>query len=746
MRNKYFMTTNTYFCVLIAQKWVGWKKLIDSRLHRIAGIIKQPLIRHLESLVSISSEEKASRELRAYKDAIGKLALISITNCSGKIIQINEKLCEISGYSQEELIGQDHSILNSGLHSRPFFVEMLSAIANGQIRHKEICNRSKNGNIYWVDSTIVPLKNEQGIINRYLSVSVDITERKQKAIEMDKKLKESNCLNLIRQDLVTYSNLETILNHVVRHMIDAIHQPEFSAIRIELFDTVITSENYTDELNEWISTPISIYEEACGQLQIFSLKQDIFDLTKKQCFIETISYELGKWLERKETENHILRMATHDALTQLPNRHLLLDRLEHALASDARYNLKMAVLFIDLDHFKIINDAEGHEVGDLLLKEMANRLLQCMRKEDTVARQGGDEFIVVLHQIKTSEDAGFVAQKIINSLAQPFHIQKKILHIGCSIGIAVFPNDGKNASVLLKHSDIAMYHAKETGRNNYKFFTQELNASAHEKQVLKTELYEALRQDQLILYFQPVFSMPNYELKCLEVLMRWNHPEKKLIMPQQFISLAEDSGMIIPIGEWVINAVCKQIKIWQEYGIDIPQIAINLSTKQFKDDSLIKKISGLLAETGLPGQHIALEITESLLIDDFEKVEKTINQLKAMGIKLSIDDFGTGYSNFGYLKRFQIDTLKIDRSFVQDITTNSGDHAIITAMITLAKNLDLDIIAEGVENQDQLELLMLSGCTQFQGYFFSKPLPAHDLEQFLENSAHWSSKKMLHMC
>ena len=239
--------------------------------------------------------------------------------------------------------------------------------------------------------------------------------------------------------------------------------------------------------------------------------------------------------------------------------------------------------------------------------------------------------------------------------------------------------------------------------------------------------------------------MPNYELKCLEVLLRWNHPDKKLVMPQQFICLAEDAGMIIPIGEWVIEAACKQLKAWQEYGIDIPQIAINLSAKQFKDDSLIKKISEVLAETGISGQQIALEITESILIDDFGIVEKTLKQLKAMGIKLSIDDFGTGYSNFSYLKRFQIDTLKIDRSFVRDISTNSSDLAIITAMVAMAKNLGIDIIAEGVETQDQLELLRQSGCYQFQGYFFCEPLPVNNLEQFLENRISQLSKKIVRM-
>jgi len=742
----YYENAGAKFCTQIVQKWRAWKRLIGSFPQKVFGIRKKLLNSNFELPISKSIEAKATSELTAYMNAIGKLALVSITNCSGKIIQVNEKFCEISGYSQEELIGQDHRILNSGFHPKSFFVDMWSTIAKDQIWHQEICNLNKNGKPYWVDSTIVPLKNEQGKIDRYLSVRVDITERKQKAIEMDKKLKESNCLNLIRRDLATYSNLEIIINHMAHHIIDAMHKPEFAAIRIQLFDTVITSENYTDELNEGISVPIYIYEKACGQLQLFSLKQGVFDFSKKHAFIETIAYELGKWQERKEAEDRILRMATHDALTHLPNRHLLQDRLEQVLASDRRYNLKMAVLFIDLDHFKIINDTEGHEVGDLLLKEVASRLLQCVRKEDTVARQGGDEFIVVLHQIKAPEDAGLVAQKIINSLVQPFNIQHRTLYIGSSIGIAVFPNDGKNASVLLKHSDLAMYHAKETGRNNYKFFTQELNAFAYEQQALKTELCEALHKDQLTLYFQPVFSMPNYGLKCLEVLMRWNHPEKKLIMPQQFISLAEDSGMIIPIGEWVIDAVCKQLKTWQENGIEIPQIAINLSAKQFKDNSLIKKISGLLAETGLSGQQLALEITESLLIDDFEKVERTINQLKMMGVKLSIDDFGTGYSNFGYLKRFQIDTLKIDRSFVRDITTNSGDYAIITAMVALAKSLDIDVIAEGVENQDQLELLMRSGCNQFQGYFLGKPLPAHDLERFLENSHQRLSKKIVHMC
>jgi diguanylate cyclase (GGDEF)-like protein len=434
----------------------------------------------------------------------------------------------------------------------------------------------------------------------------------------------------------------------------------------------------------------------------------------------------------EKAEQRILQMATHDALTGLPNRHLLQDRIEQVLMHDTRHQIQMAVLFIDLDHFKIINDSLGHDIGDLLLKAVAERLSACVRNEDTVARQGGDEFIVVLNSIAESLDAAKIAQKILNSMAQPYHIHESELHIGGSIGIAVFPDDGTNAEVLLKNSDIAMYYAKENGRNNYQFFTDELNKSAYERHTLGLDLRYALERNELVLYYQPVMDMPDSQLYSVEALLRWRHPEYKLISPDKFISLAEETGLIIPIGEWVIKTVCMQIKAWQDQGYNVPRIAINLSGRQFRDQALIKNISRILDETGVDAKYITLEITESMLIDNIEKVVETLKCLNEMGIHISIDDFGTGYSSLSYLKRFPIHTLKIDRTFVRDIVTDKNDRAIVAAIIAMAHSLEIDVTAEGIETEQQLNLLTTQKCNHYQGYYFSKPVTVSEIENILK--------------
>jgi diguanylate cyclase (GGDEF)-like protein/PAS domain S-box-containing protein len=686
---------------------------------------------HKELIEAKNEAEEISSELTAYLDAIGKLALISITDDRGSIIQVNEKFCEISGYSQIELIGQDHRILNSHTHPKSFFMETWETITQGKTWHQEICNCNKSGGLYWVDSTIVPLVNTSGKIDRFLSVGVDVTARKQKDLDLNERLKESNCLHTVRNYLEQDLSVEKTCQSILNCLTSALQFPEKAVAKVTLADKQFTTAFYQDNLPNTISARIIANGEVCGLLQASYIQDLSFALPYEQNLIATIAHDLSRWYERTEAEKRIIEMATHDALTGLPNRHLLQDRIEQALVHDARSQRQMAVLFIDLDNFKTINDSLGHDIGDLLLKAVAERLLICVRNEDTVARQGGDEFIVVLNTIAESLDAAKVAQKILDSLMQPYYIHKNELHIGGSIGIAVFPNDGANAETLLKNSDIAMYHAKENGRNNYQFFTDELNKSAHERHTLGLDLRYALERNELVLYYQPVMDMPDHQLHSVEALLRWRHPEHKLIAPDKFINLAEETGLIIPIGEWVLKTVCTQIKAWQDQGYIAPKVAINLSARQFRDKELINNISRTLSETGVDAKYIALEITESMLIDNIERVVETLNRLNAMGIQISIDDFGTGYSSLSYLKRFPIHTLKIDRSFVRDIATDKNDRTIVATIIAMAHSLEMDVIAEGIETEEQLNLLMAQKCNHYQGYYFSKPVPVSEIESTL---------------
>ena len=431
--------------------------------------------------------------------------------------------------------------------------------------------------------------------------------------------------------------------------------------------------------------------------------------------------------ERKQIEQRFEHLASHDELTNLPNRNLLLDRIGQALIRVCRNGGQGAVLFIDLDKFKIINDSMGHDVGDSLLTMVSQRLVSSLRSQDTVGRQSGDEFIVLLPNVANTQDAGTIAQKLLNALLLPYRINNKKLHISASIGISMFPQDAESASMLLKYSDIAMYYAKEIGGNNYQFFTPQMDRLAAERQILGVQLHQALELNELLLHYQPVIDMTSDKLVGLEVLLRWQHSDLGLLPASKFVSLIEEIGLIMPIGEWVLRSACIQFKAWQDQGYDMPQLMINISVKQIQHRTLTEVITRVLDETGVEAHFVNLEITESIFLDSSPETLKTFETLHDMGLKFSIDDFGVGYSSLNYLKSFSINTLKIDQSFVRDIAYNSDDVAIVTNIINLAHNLQMNVIAEGVETKEQHAILAKQGCDQYQGYYFSKPLSASEI-------------------
>lgn len=437
----------------------------------------------------------------------------------------------------------------------------------------------------------------------------------------------------------------------------------------------------------------------------------------------------------KQDKARLEFLAHHDALTHLPNRTLFEDRLQEALNRAQRHAGKVGLLFIDLDRFKNINDSLGHGVGDLLLQAVTSRLKECVRKTDTVARLGGDEFTVLLDELAEPQHAAKVAEKLLAALAQPFKLGGHDLVTSASIGISCYPDDGSDTQTLLKNADAAMYAAKESGRNTYRFFSAEMNASALEMLVMTSNLRVALERDEFFLNYQPIVDLASGNVSALEALLRWKHPELGMIPPVRFIPLAEDSGLIIPIGDWVLKQACAQMKAWQIRGIAPGRMAVNLSVRQFKQKELAQRIAAILNETGLAPQCLELEITESMVMQDPAEAEKVLDQLHEMGIQLAIDDFGTGYSSLSYLKRFPIDFLKIDRSFVQDIPGNPDDVAITRGIVALAKSLDLWVIAEGVETEQQHAFLKAEGCEEAQGYLWSKPRSAEELETLLRENA-----------
>ncbi|MGN2392485.1 bifunctional diguanylate cyclase/phosphodiesterase [Pelomicrobium sp. G1] len=433
--------------------------------------------------------------------------------------------------------------------------------------------------------------------------------------------------------------------------------------------------------------------------------------------------------ERKRAEARIEHLATRDPLTALPNRVLLHDRLQQHLIGCQRSGTSLALLFIDLDRFKTINDSLGHHVGDELLKQVAQRLEKCVRRDDTLARLGGDEFVVVLAGIREETDAAQVAQKLLRNLAEPYFIQGRQLATTASIGIAIHPYDGQDIATLMKNADTAMYHAKERGRNTYQFFSSDMTARALQRLTVENDLRQALERNELVLHFQPQVNVMTGEVEGAEALLRWRHPEKGLVLPTRFIQIAEETGLIVPIGEWVLRAACAQCKAWNLAGYPHLRVSVNLSVGQFvRHADLPRAVTRALRDARLDPGQLELEITESLLVQNTEEHVATLQKLGRLGTSISVDDFGTGYSSLSYLKRLPIDALKIDRSFVRDLEADPDDAAIVRAVVALARSLRLKVVAEGVETQGQLDALRRLECDLYQGYLFSKPLPATEFE------------------
>jgi diguanylate cyclase (GGDEF)-like protein/PAS domain S-box-containing protein len=440
----------------------------------------------------------------------------------------------------------------------------------------------------------------------------------------------------------------------------------------------------------------------------------------------------GKLRENQERLNYL---AYHDALTGLPNRLLFQDRFEHAIARAHRAQKQVAILFLDLDQFKKVNDTLGHEVGDQLLREVAERLRGCARESDTLARLGGDEFVLLLEEIEDMNGASAAAKKIVNRLSPAFRAGGFELYTTASIGIALYPDNGESVEELMKCADVAMYRAKERGRNNFQFYTPDMNARAHELLLLETGLHQALEREELEIYYQPQLEMQSGEIVGTEALLRWNHPQRGLLLPAEFLPLAEETGLILAMSEWVLNTACRQNRSWQKKGFPALPVAINITPRMFQQQGLVRMVSRALEASGLEPRYLELEITESMIMHNVDAAVRTMLELSGMGISLAIDDFGTGYSSLSCLRRLPINKLKIDRVFVGDITNNQNDAAIATSVIALAGSMNFGVIAEGVETEDQLRFLRERGCRHAQGFFFSHPLPVPELEALFRRHA-----------
>jgi len=538
---------------------------------------------------------------------------IIITDAGHKIVSVNRAFSEITGYSDQDLIGKNPSILKSGYHDDEFYASMWYSIQETGQWRGEIWNRRKNG-------------------------------------EINTELLSINTFRDIHGDLTYHIGVFTDISYI------------------------------------------------------------------------------------KETENKLEYLAHHDPLTNLPNRLLCHARMEHELQTASRNKDLVAILFLDLDMFKNVNDSMGHAKGDSLLKQVAKRINDSIRNEDTIARLGGDEFVIITGSLKSRQDAALVAENTLALFSTPFFIEQQEVFIGVSIGISIYPDDGEDSDVLLRNADSAMYRAKSSGRNNYQFYTPALTKKATERLNIETCLRQALEKNELQVYYQPQYSLSNEKIIGVEALLRWQHPEMGLVSPEKFIPVAEDTGLIVPIGEWVLKTACRQLKKWLDAGYPSMRMAVNLSARQFWRPGLEKVIENILEESGINPIDLELELTESIIMHDTLIISDTLNELHQLGIGLSIDDFGTGFSSLSYIQRFPLDRLKIDRSFVQDITTNSADAEMIISIIALGHSMKLQVLAEGVETKEQLIYLQEQGCDEVQGFYFSRPIPANELEKLLSST------------
>ena len=797
--------------------------------------------------------------------ALDQHACVATTNLQGQITFVNEKFCELSQYSREELIGQNHRIVNSGYHDKAFFHDLWNTLVNGKIWQGEICNRAKDGSLYWVATTIAPKLNRNGIPEGYIALRTDITQTKQHELHLAKKnalLQETQKLgqvghwefdiyeSLLEGSEEIYRILEIDPHTASRSLGHAkfvlIHPEDREAVLCRFCESLSKYNSYCIEYRllfadgriKWVKECGTTHFDKNGRpLYTIGSMQDI-DQHKKneeQLRIASITFETQesilvtdahacivsvnksferltgyataevvgrnpsllksgrhdaefykqmwaslledgnwagelwdkrkdgavypKWLnisavrdetgeithfvaismdmtERKQAEEKIHRLAFFDTLTDLPNRRLLVDRLGQAIAHSLRTCACGAIFFMDLDNFKIINDTKGHDAGDMLLIEVAARLKSCVRENDTVARLGGDEFVVILQDLSNTQEAAAsqaesIARKIAASLSYPYHLAGHEYHCSVSIGVCMFQGRDTSIEELLKRADTAMYQAKSATGNGVRFFETSMQTAVELRAALEHQLRHALVNKELYLHFQ--MQVDNHRnIIGAEILLRWQNANHGLVSPAQFIPLAEDTGLILPIGQWVLEAACSQLQRWQQ---DVRtghlHLAVNVSARQFRQDNFADQVKELMSKFSINPALLKLELTESLVLVDVEDTIRKMLSLKELGVKFSMDDFGTGYSSLSYLKRLPLDQIKIDQAFVRDIVSNKSDAVLVKTIIDMSRNFGLEVIAEGVESDQQLAILKQNGCNAFQGYLFGKPVTLEKFEQLL---------------
>ncbi len=676
----------------------------------------------------ISTAKQAEQEMRKLHRALEQSpASVVITDIQGNIEYVNPKFEELTGYRFAEVKGKNPRVLKSGDKSPEEYRELWDSIMAGKVWRGQFHNKRKDGEIFWEAASISPVRDESGKTTHFIAVKEDITARKlaEDQLRMNATVFDTTSEGI----LVTDADTRIITVNPAFTRITGYQAEEVLGRKPNLLSSGRHNKAYYEQMWQTLDTRGSWSGEIWNRykdgsvfpewLSIVSIKDNEGQVTEYVAVFSDITV-------RKRNEEKIQRQANFDALTGLPNRTLLSDRLDRAVSRAHRESRKMALLFIDLDRFKVVNDTLGHVVGDQLLQQVSERLLNCVREVDTVARFGGDEFVILLGDIDKAEYAAEVAKHVITVLGGELDLAGRQVFIGASTGISLYPDDAQDADTLMRNADMAMYRAKDAGRNNYQFFTRAMNNQVEQQLELESDLRQALVRNELVLQYQPIVDVSENRMVGVEALIRWRHPGRGLVMPGQFIDLAEDTGQIAAIGRWVLATACRQLAQWRRQGLDL-KINVNLSSRQLSTGLQVAEIEQLVRQNDLQGRLLTLEITEGLLFDGGEPTLDWMRQVRELGVELAVDDFGTGYSSLSYLKRFPMNVIKIDRTFIRDLPGDDGDASLVQSMVAIADSLGLKVVAEGVESSEQAAFLAQQGCATMQGYLFSKPVWADDI-------------------
>jgi diguanylate cyclase (GGDEF)-like protein len=700
--------------------------------------------------------------LMQHKSAVDQAAIVLEVGVDGRILGVNELFERSSGFTRLEAIGRELAEFGRPAGGAAPWSP------SPEVWNGEVVVSAGAGRLQWY-RTIVPIFDADGGIERYLCIDIDITARKDFERAIVESARRQTLIAELGRKALAANDLDELFADAAQAAAQGLGTPcaalfetgparqlllragagrlaQASGLQLGCAGEPLDGAPAA-ALRPWFAPLAAMHGLHAGldagvvcEGRLFGVLGVYCDAPRRfeeddTAFLGGLANILATAVERQEARNRLTYLAQYDSLTNLPNRRRLAACLEEAIGDAARDRRRAAVMFIDLDRFKNVNDMLGHGVGDQLLVQAAARLEACARRGDVVARLGGDEFAVVVPQLEAhhdnEHDAAQVAGRIIEALSQPFHLQGQQLFVSASIGIASYPQDGASAEQLLKSADTAMYGAKNNGRNNFQFYSAALHENAAQRLQVESQLRQALERGEFLLHYQPKLDLASGCVSGFEALLRWHHPQRGLVPPLEFISILEDTGLIIPAGEWVIGEVCRQLRSWQAAGLPLPPVAINLSARQLQQADLAAAIERIVLDAGVDPALLEFELTESMLMANPEAAVEILQRIKALGMRLSVDDFGTGYSSLAYLKRFPLDALKIDRTFVRDLPDDPDDAAITKAVIRLAHSLSLKVVAEGVENIAQLRELEKYDCDEIQGYYISKPLPAADCTAFL---------------